>query len=92
MQNFFDLVAQAIRPSMTRQEREAVYDTVRQAVRRLQEREALPSDDPGLAIQRHLVEETIRDVEADVSRFENLRKLDEALEAQRRAEEQARGR
>lgn len=83
MSDFSDLVAKAIRPSMNRAERETVYTVVRQAVLRLQEREALPSDDPRVALQRHLVEETIRDVEGDVARYESLRKLEEAFEAQK---------
>jgi len=82
MSDFSDLVAKAIQPSMTREEREAVYTVVRQAVLRLQEREAFPPDDPRVALQRHLVEETIRDIESDVARFESLRKLDEAFAAQ----------
>ena len=55
MSDFSDLVAKAIQPSMNRAEREAVYTVVRQAVLRLQEREALPPDDPRVALQRHLV-------------------------------------
>lgn len=82
MSDFSDLVAKAIRPSMNRAEREAVYTVVRQAVLRLQEREAFPPDDPRVALQRHLVEETIRDVEGDVARSESLRKLEAAFEAQ----------
>lgn len=82
MSDFSDLVAKAIRPAMNRAEREAVYTVVRQAVLRLQEREALPPDDPRVALQRHLVEETIRDVEGDVARHEALRKLEAAFAAQ----------
>lgn len=82
MPDFSDLVAQAIKPSMNRAEREAVYGVVRQAVLRLREREGMERDDPRLAIQHHLVEETIRDVEADIARFEAMRKLDAALAAQ----------
>ena len=85
MPDFSDLVAQAIKPSMNRTEREAVYGVVRQAVLRLREREGMDADDPRLAIQQHLVEETIRDVEADIARFEAMRKLDAALAAQTRA-------
>ena len=85
MSDFSDLVAKAIQPSMTRAEREAVYTVVRQAVLRLQEREAFPPEDPRVALQRHLVEETIRDVEADVARYESLRKLDAAFAAQNEA-------
>ncbi|MCJ2123634.1 hypothetical protein [Methylobacterium sp. J-077] len=85
MSDFSDLVAKAIQPSMNRAEREAVYTVVRQAVLRLQEREALPPDDPRVALQRHLVEETIRDVEGDVARYESLRKLDAAFAAQNEA-------
>ncbi|GJE57950.1 hypothetical protein [Methylobacterium trifolii] len=90
MSDFSDLVAQAIKPSMNRAEREAVYTVVRQAVRRLQEREAMADDDPRLAIQHHLVEETVRDVEAEIARFEALRKLDAALAAQTEAHQAAR--
>ncbi|MCJ2054559.1 hypothetical protein [Methylobacterium sp. J-070] len=82
MSDFSDLVAKAIQPSMTREEREAVYSVVRQAVLRLQEREALPPEDPRVALQRHLVEETIRDIEGDVARYQSLRKLEEAFAAQ----------
>ena len=85
MADFSDLVAQAIKPSMDRAAREAVYGVVRQAVLRLREREGMDADDPRLAIQHHLVEETIRDVEADIARFEAMRKLDAALAAQTRA-------
>jgi hypothetical protein len=85
MSDFADLVARAITPSMDRAAREAVYAVVRQAVLRLQEREFLPADDPRIALQRHLVEETIRDVEGDIARYEALRKLDAALAAQNAA-------
>jgi hypothetical protein len=90
MSDFSDLVAKAIQPSMTREEREAVYTVVRQAVFRLQEREALPPGDPRVALQRHLVEETIRDVEGDVARYESLRKLDAAFAAQNAAQNSGR--
>ncbi|URD36504.1 hypothetical protein M6G65_29860 [Methylobacterium tardum] len=86
MSDFSDLVAKAIQPSMTREEREAVYTVVRQAVLRLQEREALPPDDPRVALQRHLAEETIRDVEGDVARYASLRKLEAAFAAQNTAD------
>ncbi|MCJ2085896.1 hypothetical protein MKK88_07800 [Methylobacterium sp. E-005] len=91
MSDFSDLVAKAIQPSMTREEREAVYTVVRQAVLRLQEREALPPNDPRVALQRHLVEETIRDVEGDVARYASLRKLDAAFAAQNEADRAAKG-
>ena len=90
MSDFSDLVAKAIRPSMDRAEREAVYAVVRQAVLRLQEREALPPSDPRAALQIHLVEETIRDVEGDVARYESLRKLEAAFAAQNADTEAAR--
>ena len=92
MSDFSDLVAKAIQPSMTREEREAVYSVVRQAVHRLQEREALPPDDPRVALQRHLVEETIRDIEGDVARYQSLRKLEEAFAAQNAENKAAQGR
>ena len=41
MSDFSALVAKAINPAMTREEREVVYTTVREAVTRLQERLAL---------------------------------------------------
>ena len=59
MSDFSDLVAKAIQPLMSRAEREAVYTVVRQAVLRLQEREALPPDDPPARLQGHSVEEPI---------------------------------
>ncbi|TNC14175.1 hypothetical protein FF100_08315 [Methylobacterium terricola] len=69
MSDFTDLVARAVSPAMNREEREAVYRVVKQAMRRLQEREDLPPDDPRALLQAHLVEETIRDVEALVTRY-----------------------
>ncbi|WP_430913003.1 hypothetical protein [Methylobacterium sp. sgz302541] len=82
MSDFAELVARAVTPGMDRAAREAVYAVVREAVQRLQEREATSAGDQRFAYQQHLIEETIRDVEADVARFEALRKLDEALAAQ----------
>lgn len=82
MSEFADLVSSAVNPSMTRAEREAVYGIVKQAVRRLQETEGLTSLDPRTALHQHLVEETIRDVEADIARFVSMEKLDRALAAQ----------
>jgi hypothetical protein len=69
MSDFTDLVARAVSPAMSREEREAVYQVVKQAMRRLQERENLQPDDPRARLQEHLVEETIRDVEALVTRY-----------------------
>lgn len=82
MTDFSALIAKAINPSMTRDEREGVYAVVREAVLRLQERDGLDPADPRAAFRRHIVEETIRDIESDVARFESLRKLDEAFAAQ----------
>lgn len=82
MADFSDLVARAVSPAMGREEREQVYNVVRQAVQRLQERENLASDDPGIVLQRHLIEETIRDVEFDIARFLTLRRIEEARAAQ----------
>lgn len=82
MADFSDLVARAVSPAMSREEREEVYTVVRQAVQRLQERENLAADDPAIVLQRHLIEETIRDVEFDIIRFLTLRKIDEARAAQ----------
>ncbi|MGU3664592.1 hypothetical protein ACLBX9_10450 [Methylobacterium sp. A49B] len=92
MSDFSDLVAKAIQPSMTREEREAVYSVVRQAVLRLQEREALSPGDPRVALQRHLVEETIRDIEGDVARYQSLRKLEQAFAVQNADDKAAQGR
>lgn len=85
MSDFSVLVAKAINPSMSREEREKVYAVVREAVMRLQERDGLAADDPRTALRRHLVEETIRDIEGDLARSEALRKLDEAFAAQSKA-------
>ncbi|WP_342151115.1 hypothetical protein [Methylorubrum sp. SB2] len=82
MADFSDLVARAVSPAMSREEREDVYNVVRAAVQRLQEREGLAADDPGILMQRHLIEETIRDVEFDITRFQTLRKIAEAKAAQ----------
>ncbi len=85
MSDFSALIAQAINPTMTREEREGVYQVVREAVLRLQERDGLAAADPRAALRRHLVEETIRDIEGDIARSEALRKLDEAFAAQSQA-------
>lgn len=85
MSDFTDLVARAVNPTMSRAEREGVYSVVRQAVLRLQERENLEPGHPQRDLQLHLVEETIRDIESDVTRYESMRKLDEAFAAQAKA-------
>ncbi|MFF8803112.1 MULTISPECIES: hypothetical protein [unclassified Methylobacterium] len=82
MADFTDLIARAVTPSMGRDEREQVYTVVRQAVQRLQDRENLAPDDPRILLQRHLIEETIRDVEFDIIRFLTLRKIEQARMAQ----------
>jgi hypothetical protein len=82
MSEFADLVASAVNPSMTRDEREAVYAVVKEAVQRLQAREGLRADDPRAALQQHLIEETIRDVEADIARVVSMEKLERAFAAQ----------
>ncbi|MEE7457296.1 hypothetical protein MPAR168_05375 [Methylorubrum populi] len=82
MADFTDLIARAVTPSMGREEREQVYTVVRQAVQRLQDRENLAPDDPRILLQRHLIEETIRDVEFDIIRFLTLRKIEQARMAQ----------
>ncbi|AMB47305.1 MULTISPECIES: hypothetical protein [Methylobacteriaceae] len=82
MADFTDLIARAVSPSMSREERDQVYAVVRQAVQRLQDREGLAGDDPRILLQRHLIEETIRDVEFDIVRFLTLRKIEQARAAQ----------
>jgi hypothetical protein len=82
MSDFSVLIAKAVNPTMAREDREAVYAVVRDAVLRLQERDGLAADDPRAALRRHLVEETIRDIEGDIARFESLRKLERAFAAQ----------
>ncbi|GEP08689.1 hypothetical protein [Methylobacterium gnaphalii] len=89
MSDFTDLVARAVNPSMSREERDAVYNVVRQAVLRLQERENLDPRDPRRSLQRHLVEETIRDIEIDIVRHLTLKKLAEVA-ARQDAEAEAR--
>ncbi|RVU20601.1 hypothetical protein [Methylobacterium oryzihabitans] len=68
MSEFTDLVARAVSPSMSREEREAVYTTVREAVRRLQDRQEMTADDPRTLLQDHLIDETIRDIEERITR------------------------
>lgn len=82
MSDFTDLVARAVNPSMSREEREKVYGVVRQAVLKLQEQESLDPHDPRRGLQRHLVEETIRDIEADITRFLAYKRMREAVAAQ----------
>ncbi len=86
MSQFADLIARAVNPSMSREEREAVYAVVKEAVERLQARDGIAWDDPRIALQQHLVEETIRDVEADIARTVSLQKLERAHAAQVAAE------
>ena len=86
MSEFADLIARAVNPSMTREARESVYGVVKEAVQRLQARDGMPGDDPRIALQQHLVEETIRGVEADIARFHSMEKLERAHEAQMAAE------
>ena len=85
MSDFTNLIARAVNPSMSRAERETVYTVAREAVLRLQQQEHLAPDDPRSALQRHLVEETIRDVEIDIVRhlaMETMRRAAEAQEAE----------
>ncbi|MBX9930781.1 MAG: hypothetical protein K2Y56_04470 [Methylobacterium sp.] len=82
MSDFTDLVSRAVNPTMTREERNAVYDVVKQALQRLQEREGQSPTDPRTALQQHLVEETIRDVELDIGRVLSMQKLERAFAAQ----------
>lgn len=89
MSDFTDLVARAVNPTMSRAEREGVYSVVRQAVLRLQERENLEPGHPQRDLQLHLVEETIRDIEADINRFLTMKKMREAT-AKQNAEAEAR--
>ena len=87
MSDFTDLVSRAVNPSMTRDERETVYRVVREALQRLHERDGLSANDQRTALQRHLVEETIRDIEAEIGRIVSLQKLDRAFAAQNASEE-----
>ena len=89
MSEFTDLIARAVNPTMSRAERQEVYGVVKQAVERLQARDGLAPNDPRSALQQHLVEETIRDVEADIARFHSMEKLERAHEAQMAAERAA---
>lgn len=86
MSDFADLIARAVNPEMTRDEREAVYGVVKEAVMRLQARDGLDPADPRFALQQQLVEETIRDVEADLARAVSMLKLERAHAAQVAAE------
>ena len=86
MSEFADLVARAVNPSMSRDARQAVYGVVKEAVQRLQARDGMAADDPRIALQQHLVEETIRDVESDIARFLSFEKLERAHSVQMGAE------
>ena len=78
MSDFTDLIARAVSPSMSRDEREAVYGVVRQAMRRLQERDALDAEDPRAQLQAHFVEETIWEVEGLITRHLARQTIDAA--------------
>ncbi|ACL56841.1 hypothetical protein [Methylobacterium nodulans] len=80
--DFTDLIARAISPTMSREERETVYQVVRQAVLRLQERDGVSRDDPRAELQAHLIEETIGEVEGMVSRYIARRTIDTAASEQ----------
>jgi hypothetical protein len=69
MSSFADMVAQAVSPTMSREERDAVYRAVKEAVLRLQENDGRAPTDPDAVLRQHLVEETVRDVEAEVVRY-----------------------
>lgn len=92
MSDFSDLILRAVNPDMDRAAREDVYRTVRAAIRRLHERAGLGPLDPDAMLQQHVVEETIRDVEAQIMRYRAQRQLDEAQAAQQGATEAARER
>lgn len=81
MSDFTDLVTRAVHPDMGREEREHVYETVRAAVRRLRDRDGLSPVDLQAMLQEHVVEETIRDVEAQIMRYRAQRTLDEGQAA-----------
>lgn len=86
MSEFTNLIARAVNPAMPRAEREAVYAVVKQAVERLQARDGLSADDPRIAFQQHLVEETIRDIEGEIARYLSMEKLERAHAVQMGAE------
>ena len=86
MSEFSNLIARAVNPAMSRAERETVYGVVKEAVAHLQVRDGLDPDDTRVAVQQHLVEETIRNVEADIARFLSLEKLERAHSAQMASE------
>jgi hypothetical protein len=88
MSDFADLVARAVNPSMTREERDGVYRVVKEALQSFQKREGLSANDPRTALQQHLVEETIRDVEFDIGRIVSLQKLERAFAAQNAGEKE----
>lgn len=69
MSAFTDMVAQAVSPAMSREERDVVYRAVKDAVLRLQDAEGRAPTDPDAVLRMHLVEETVRDVEADIVRY-----------------------
>ncbi len=86
MSDFADLVARAVNPSMTREEREAVYTVVREAILSMQAKHQLAPSDPQAELQRHLIEETIRDIELEIARHLAYRRLKETAAAQDREE------
>lgn len=83
MSDLADLVTRAVNPDMDRAARDMVYETVRAAVRRLHARQELSPLDHQALVQQHVVEETIRDVEAQILRFLAQRNLERAQAAQR---------
>ena len=85
MSDFSDLILRAVNPDMSREAREGVYGAVREAIRRLHARERRGPSDPDAMLQQHAVEETIRDVEAQIMRYRAQRQLDEAQAAQNQA-------
>ena len=85
MSDLSDLILRAVNPDMSREAREDVYAAVRGAIRRLHVREGLEPSAPDAMLQDHAVEETIRDVEAQIMRYRAQRQLDEAQAAQNRA-------
>ncbi len=84
MSDFRDLILRAVNPDMERDAREGVYRTVRAAILRLHDRAGLGPVAPEAMLQQHAVEETIRDVEAQIMRYRAQRQLEEAQAAQQR--------
>ncbi len=78
MSGFKTLLYKAISPDVPPEDRAIVYQQVREAMLRLMTQDPATFDPGDQAYQRHLVEEAIRDIEAEIARYLAMKQMAEA--------------